>query len=155
MIPGEEDSPWHQRKYLHHLLLMLLMMTCCRMIPAGSVVLVETAVASVNVSDQSHRYCDHCHHQLNLTLVPCNHCSEVAYCSQHCRSEARQSYHKYECGNTHTFRRILENVKREGGKNKMGSTFDFSRLCFRVSFYKLMDKKQILLSQSIIILKLF
>merc|ERR1719471_1309847 len=101
------------------------------MIPAGSVVLVETAVASVNVSDQSHRYCDHCHHQLHLTLVPCNHCSEFAYCSQHCRSEARQSYHKYECGNTHTFRRILENVKREGGKNKMGSTFDFSRLCFR------------------------
>ena len=100
-------------------------------------------MASVNVSDQSHRYCDHCHHQLNLTLVPCNHCSEVAYCSQHCRSEARQSYHKYECGNTHTFRRILENVKKEGGKNKMGSTFDFSRLCFRVRFS---DKEQILLS---------
>ena len=105
------------------------------MIPAGSVVLVETAVASVNVSDQSHRYCDHCHHQLHLTLVPCNHCSEVAYCSQHCRSEARQSYHKYECGNTHTFRRILENVKKvRKGDMEPGP------LVFVVMYQRVVDK---------------
>ena len=45
-----------------------------------------------------------------------------------------ESYHKYECGNTHIFKRILDNVKKEGGKIRMGSTYNISKLCFRVSF---------------------
>ena len=101
-------------------------------IPAGTVLIVEPAVASVTEEEACHRYCDHCYRQIQLQLVPCLLCAEVAYCSEICRDKARGSYHRYECGNTHTFRRILDNVKREAqGKNKMGSTLDFSKLCFR------------------------
>ncbi len=91
-------------------------------------------MASVSTEEASARYCDHCFTQIQLQLVPCLRCAEVGYCSEICRDKARGSYHRYECGNTHTFRRILDNVKREAqgqGRNKMGSTLDFSKLCFR------------------------
>ena len=71
--------------------------------------------------------------QIQLRLVPCVRSAEYGFCSEDCRAAAERSYHRHECGNTHTFRRILDNVKREAGSNKMGSTLDFSRLCFRVT----------------------
>ena len=71
--------------------------------------------------------------QIQLRLVPCVRSAEYGFCSEDCRAAAERSYHRHECGNTHTFRRILDNVKREAGTNKMGSTLDFSRLCFRVT----------------------
>ena len=63
----------------------------CRNIPAGSVIIVESPVASVNVEEYCHRYCNHCYAQLNLQvrLIPCPMCAEVAYCSEICRDKAR------------------------------------------------------------------
>ena len=43
-------------------------------------------------------------------------------------------YHKFECGRRHIFGKIMENAKKAGGKNKIGSTLDFSKLCFRVNY---------------------
>ena len=106
-----------------------------KFIPAGSVLIVEPAVAAICREDFAHRYCDLCYNQIQLRLVPCPGCAEVAFCSTECRAKAVAAYHKYECGRRFIFAKILENAKKaSGGKNMIGSTVDFSKLCFRVRY---------------------
>lgn len=110
-------------------------------IKAGSVILVESAVASVCKEDQVESYCDLCFKNINLRLIPCKSCCYVAYCSKQCLKDAFESYHKYECGNTDMFSKVLENIQKDGKKD-IGSTKDFSKLCYRaiakkpLSWYK-------------------
>eukprot|EP00092_Neocalanus_flemingeri_P008426 GFUD01009082.1.p1 GENE.GFUD01009082.1~~GFUD01009082.1.p1 ORF type:complete len:676 (+),score=159.68 GFUD01009082.1:46-2073(+) len=110
-------------------------------IPAGSVILVEPAVANICKEDQVESYCDFCFKSVDLHLIPCKKCSHVAYCSNKCMGEALDSYHKYECGNRDMFGNILDNIKKEGSKDT-ASTKDLSKLCYRaiaqkpVSWYK-------------------
>ena len=104
-----------------------------KFIPAGSVLIVEPAVSNIIREDFSHRYCDLCYSQIQFRLVPCQGCAEVAFCSTQCREKALAAYHGYECGRRFIFGKILENAKKaSGGKNVIGSTVDFSKLCFRV-----------------------
>ena len=107
-------------------------------------------MASITREEAAHRYCDLCYRQIQLGLVPCPGCAEVAYCSAQCQEKAfgrissspflpsshfifPASYHKFECGRRHLFGKILENSKKAGGRNRIGSTIEFSKLCFRVS----------------------
>ena len=107
-----------------------------KFIPAGSVLIVEPAVAAICREDFAHRYCDLCYSQIQLGLVPCQGCAEVAFCSTRCRDKALAAYHQYECGRRFIFGKILENANRAGGgKNRVGSTVEFSKLCFRVGYY--------------------
>ena len=107
-----------------------------KFIPAGSVLIEEQAVAAICREDFGHRYCDLCYSQIELGLVPCQGCAEVAFCSNQCREKALAGYHKYECGRRFIFGKILENAKKAGGgKNMIGSTVEFSKLCFRVGYY--------------------
>ena len=82
-------------------------------LPAGSVILVEDAVSSVVVEEQSHRYCDYCCKKIPLQVIsfdhddndyeliisfiqvtPCRYSAEVAYCSPLCRAKARGRFYK-------------------------------------------------------------
>ena len=104
-----------------------------KFIPAGSVLIVEPAVAAVCREEFSQRYCDLCYGQIQLRLLPCPGCAEVAFCSPQCREKALAGHHRYECGRRFIFGKILENAKKaSGGKTVIGSTVDFSKLCFRV-----------------------
>jgi len=110
-------------------------------IPAGSVVLVEPAVANICKEDQVESYCDFCFENIELHLIPCKSCAFAAYCSKKCLENALDSYHKYECGNRDIFGKILENIQKDG-KKKVGSTKDLGKLCYRaiakksLSWYK-------------------
>ena len=44
--------------------------------------------------------CWHCLAIAKLNPLPCSQCSGVVFCSQSCKQEAGQSYHKYECKRT-------------------------------------------------------
>jgi len=110
-------------------------------IPAGSVILVEPAVANTCKEDQAENCCDFCFKNVDLRLIPCKACSHVAYCSKKCLDSALESYHKYECGNSDMFGKILDNIQKDG-KTRVGSTKELSKLCYRaiaqksVSWYK-------------------
>lgn len=41
--------------------------------------------------------CYHCFKFNNLDLIPCNFCNFAMFCSNKCREEAKEKYHKYEC----------------------------------------------------------
>jgi len=110
-------------------------------IPAGTVILVEPALVTVNKEDHIDRYCDFCHQKIELLLIPCKTCAHVAYCSNKCKEHALDMYHKSECGSAELFGKVLDNIKKDG-KTKTGSTKDISKLCFRaiaqkpLSWYK-------------------
>jgi hypothetical protein len=67
----------------------------------GTIVAAERhLVSGFDVPDQKTCYerCDYCMSRSLLNLFPCNSCVGVMYCSEKCRQEAFESYHKYMCG---------------------------------------------------------
>jgi len=101
-----------------------------RDIPTGSVILVEPAVVNIRKEEYAERFCDFCFKNIYLRLVPCNYCSDVAYCSRDCAKTAFDSYHKYECGYKDMFGSILDNVYKDK-KDKTRNTKELVRLCYR------------------------
>ena len=59
-----------------------------RDIATGSVILVEPAVVNITKEEYAERFCDFCFKNIYLRLVPCNYCSDVAYCSKDCAETA-------------------------------------------------------------------
>ncbi|CAK9805598.1 SET and MYND domain-containing protein 4 [Anthophora quadrimaculata] len=71
-----------------------------RNINAGSVLIVEQPFAFSTNKDALNRNCLHCHVTLKSNgsvRIPCYFCQTVSYCSEKCRKEAWQMYHRYEC----------------------------------------------------------
>jgi len=120
-----------------------------RDIPTGSVILVEPAVVNIAKEDQLESFCDFCFKNVDLRLVPCRHCSYVAFCSKECSQASSGSYHKYECGYKDMFSKILDDLYK--GK-KTDSTKDLVRLGYRalvqkpLSWYK--ENKETLFAKS-------
>ncbi|CAK9799586.1 SET and MYND domain-containing protein 4 [Anthophora plagiata] len=71
-----------------------------RNINAGSVLIVEQPFAFSTNKEALNRNCLHCHITLKSNgsvKIPCYFCQTVSYCSEKCRKEAWQMYHRYEC----------------------------------------------------------
>ena len=81
-----------------------------RDIKAGEVLAVEKPFVLLLVN----HYLSHCHECVSLSynLIPCKGCTSALYCSQTCRDQAFQKYHKYECSILATIRYLeLDKLK--------------------------------------------
>ncbi len=66
---------------------------------AGQLLFSETPYCSVLLPEHYSTHCHHCHVALVVvTAVPCLECTQPRYCSDHCRSESWNLYHRFECG---------------------------------------------------------
>eukprot|EP00092_Neocalanus_flemingeri_P005382 GFUD01005799.1.p1 GENE.GFUD01005799.1~~GFUD01005799.1.p1 ORF type:complete len:667 (-),score=156.69 GFUD01005799.1:117-2117(-) len=65
-------------------------------IQAGDTLAVEEPFAAVLYPDKLGSNCDNCFAKLRAA-VPCPNCAGVGYCSEACRDEACNSFHRYEC----------------------------------------------------------
>lgn len=63
----------------------------------GEVVLIEQPYCSVTLPDYYLTHCSHCQKQVECTLIPCQQCADVVYCSDECQLEAWTKYHQFEC----------------------------------------------------------
>lgn len=79
-------------------------------IKVGDIVAVEKPYASVNLPEREKEYCSHCSKRINAP-VPCQQCSDVAFCSLQCQEEAWTEYHRTEC-------KIIRHVQNM--KSKLG-----------------------------------
>ncbi|XP_076245578.1 uncharacterized protein LOC143186068 isoform X3 [Calliopsis andreniformis] len=71
-----------------------------RNIKAGSVLIVDRPFAFSTDKGALNRNCLNCHVTLILhdsVKIPCRSCRTVFFCSEKCRKEAWQTYHRYEC----------------------------------------------------------
>ncbi|XP_055917831.1 SET and MYND domain-containing protein 4 [Eupeodes corollae] len=77
-----------------------------RDIKVGEEILVEHPFAAVLIEKFAKTHCENC---FIRTVIPvaCPNCCDVVYCSEKCLKQARESYHKYECG-------LLETIWRSG-----------------------------------------
>ncbi|XP_076658045.1 protein-lysine N-methyltransferase SMYD4 [Halictus rubicundus] len=71
-----------------------------RNIKAGTVLIVGSPFAYTTNRDALETNCLHCHASLKPTgsvKIPCRSCRAVSFCSERCRKEAWQAYHRFEC----------------------------------------------------------
>ena len=87
LIQPEEDLLWQTSEFHLHKNCKLIPFLI-RDIPAGSVILVEPAVANICKEDQLESYCDFCFKNVDLRLIPCKSCAHVAYCNKKCLEKA-------------------------------------------------------------------
>nr|XP_040230859.2 SET and MYND domain-containing protein 4-like [Anopheles coluzzii] len=69
-----------------------------RRLKVGDVVMLDTPFVKTLQEDCRYVRCDFCHAERPFTLIPCEGCTCVMYCSQECLSKAFDQYHRYECG---------------------------------------------------------
>jgi len=67
-----------------------------RDITVGEVITVEKAIVSHMLPEYMGKNCTHCFKSMKAPL-PCNTCTKVMFCGMKCRTEALNTYHKYEC----------------------------------------------------------
>ncbi|KAF7988261.1 hypothetical protein HCN44_007793 [Aphidius gifuensis] len=65
-------------------------------IQVGEVIGVEYAYASNIVQDLKYNFCGYCKKQ-SWSSIPCNNCAHVVYCSENCKINADNDYHRVEC----------------------------------------------------------
>ncbi|XP_033221392.1 SET and MYND domain-containing protein 4-like isoform X2 [Belonocnema kinseyi] len=71
-----------------------------RRIKTGSVLIVDQPFTFSTDQEAFERNCLNCHISLKLEhtiSIPCNNCQTVSFCSETCRKESWEKYHKYEC----------------------------------------------------------
>ncbi|XP_046597819.1 SET and MYND domain-containing protein 4 [Neodiprion lecontei] len=71
-----------------------------RNIKTGSVLLVDEPFAWSTDEAMLEKNCLHCHKSLKSTetvKIPCRNCQTVNYCSEECRIESWEKYHRWEC----------------------------------------------------------
>ncbi|EFN77181.1 SET and MYND domain-containing protein 4 [Harpegnathos saltator] len=71
-----------------------------RDIRPGAVLIVDRPFSYSTDASALIRNCLHCHATLKLensVRIPCRNCQTVSFCTETCRKEAWQRYHRYEC----------------------------------------------------------
>ena len=68
----------------------------------GEVLFMESPLVSCLMDDHVESICLVCLRYTSSPL-PCPTCSDVSFCSIDCRTQALQTFHKYECRLTHVF----------------------------------------------------
>jgi hypothetical protein len=67
----------------------------------GTIIASERHLAATLVPKKAYERCEYCKNRNNFNLFPCDSCTGVVYCSEKCRQEAFDNYHKYMCGFGH------------------------------------------------------
>ncbi|KAF7995278.1 hypothetical protein HCN44_004750 [Aphidius gifuensis] len=90
-VPSLSDSTQlnYSREYGRHI-------TAKKDIKFGEVIGVEHAYASNIVQDLKYNLCGYCKKQ-TWSSIPCNNCAHVVYCSESCKINADNDYHRVEC----------------------------------------------------------
>ena len=73
-----------------------------RDIMPGEVLFLESPAVSCMMDDHVESICQLCL-RYTTSPLPCPTCSDVSFCSVDCRTQALQSFHRYECRLTHVF----------------------------------------------------
>ena len=73
-----------------------------RDIMPGEVLFLEFPTVSCMMDDHVESICQLCL-RYTTSPLPCPTCSDVSFCSVDCRSQALQTFHRYECRLTHVF----------------------------------------------------
>lgn len=63
----------------------------------GDVVAVEKAFCSSLHQKFKYKRCENCLKENNYNLIPCQRCVSVMFCSDECRDEAYERFHRIEC----------------------------------------------------------
>uniref|UniRef100_A0A6E8VXY5 MYND-type domain-containing protein n=1 Tax=Anopheles coluzzii TaxID=1518534 RepID=A0A6E8VXY5_ANOCL len=83
-----------------------------RRLKVGDVVMLDTPFVKTLHDPLRHVRCDFCHAERPFTLIPCEGCTWVMYCSAECLGKAYSQYHRYECG-------VMRDLWRVAGKCPM------------------------------------
>ncbi|XP_017069459.1 SET and MYND domain-containing protein 4 [Drosophila eugracilis] len=63
----------------------------------GDLVAVEQPFCSTLLTPMRYIRCATCKRENYLTLIPCDSCCSVMFCSEECKQRAMSSYHRFEC----------------------------------------------------------
>lgn len=63
---------------------------------AGDVLIIQDPFMAVREFGEEPKYCHQCLKK-SLCLIPCDTCTSEVYCSEKCRTEAYDTYHRIEC----------------------------------------------------------
>ena len=67
-------------------------------IPAETTLVLEDPALFVVRAESLHTHCNLCFVECANTCWPCEHCTEVIFCSKLCATRATRDYHQIECG---------------------------------------------------------
>ncbi|XP_053684612.1 uncharacterized protein LOC128734435 [Sabethes cyaneus] len=77
----------------------------------GDVILREHPVLIIPEPEAVYTRCANCGDENELDLLPCKHCILSMYCSDKCRSEAYDRFHRYECEIMHDMTHLFKGPK--------------------------------------------
>ncbi|CAF4878499.1 unnamed protein product [Pieris macdunnoughi] len=88
--------------------------TAANFINSGTIIAMEEAYMTVLTAENQFNTCYDC---LSITpnLIPCNTCCSVLFCSEKCKQNCNEQYHKYEC----EIINVREKFCKGGGPNLM------------------------------------
>jgi len=91
----------------------------------GDLIFKEKALAAVVLDDN--KYCPNCTTHLNGAKHKCDKCSTEHYCSEACKHEAYNVYHKYACNKAietgNKSKNMLQDLYNEVKASKSSSSF--------------------------------
>lgn len=68
-----------------------------RALKPGDIVAIEDPFCEKMAAEMRYVRCEYCLREEYRSLIPCDKCTAVMYCSESCRSNAYNDYHRYEC----------------------------------------------------------
>ncbi|XP_058461263.1 histone-lysine N-methyltransferase SMYD3-like isoform X2 [Malaya genurostris] len=77
----------------------------------GNLALIEKFSLLVLEHESAYSRCNHCGFGNNLDLIPCRTCCSAMYCSEQCRANAYNQYHRFECGITEDLKCLFKGPK--------------------------------------------
>ncbi|XP_022116034.2 SET and MYND domain-containing protein 4 [Pieris rapae] len=88
--------------------------TAANFINSGTIIAVEEAYMTGLLADNQFNTCYNC---LSITpnLIPCSTCCSALFCSEKCKQNCNEQYHKYECDIVN----VIEKFCNGGGPNLM------------------------------------
>ncbi|TGZ37894.1 SET and MYND domain-containing protein 4 [Temnothorax longispinosus] len=91
-------------------------LVAARDIRPGTVLIVDRPFSFSTDPPALGRNCLHCHATLKLedsVRIPCRDCQTVAFCTETCRKEAWEKYHRYECSVFNYFFKNSNNERQQ------------------------------------------
>lgn len=107
----------------------------------GDVIGIEEPYCTTLAHDKLYEWCDNCCMENARNLIPCTTCTRAMYCSEKCRTEAFERFHKYECPVIDFLRRNMPWASwRLGLRMTMCALSDFKTIDALVAFTDEADK---------------